>query len=172
MRPFPRRTYRSLGQAWADVKDVVQRRALLRSTLRGGLSPQFRERLMLAVTAVNECRYCAYFHLKVADAIGLSASEARSLLDRRFDDCPTEELTALLYAQHWAVCDAQPEVTMRDRLIETYGPEQADRIELTLRLIRIGNLLGNTFDAILYAVSAGRLGQPQPKGVVHHGDCT
>jgi len=170
MRPFPRRTYRSLGQAWADVKFVVQRRALIRSTLRGGLSPQFRERLMLTVTAVNECRYCAYFHLKVADAIGLAEAEARSLLDRRLDRCPSEELPALLYAQHWAECDAQPASTMRDRLIETYGPVQADRIELVLRLIRIGNLLGNTADAVLYAASAGRLGHPQAKGVVRHGD--
>lgn len=138
--------------------------------MRGGLSPQFRERLMLAVTAVNECRYCAYFHLKAADAAGLSEGESRALLHRRLDQAPPEELPALLYAQHWAERDAQPEPAMRERLIETYGPAQADRIELVLRLIRIGNLLGNTFDAVLYAASAGRLGHPQAKGVVHHGD--
>jgi len=168
MRPFPRRTYRSLGQAWADVKYLLQRRAVLRSTLRreaGALSPQFRERLMLAVTAVNECRYCAYFHLKVADAVGLSAAEARSMLDRRVEHCPPEEIPALLYAQHWAERDAQPEPAARDRLIETYGPAQADRIELVLRVIRLGNLSGNSVDAVLYRLSGGRFGHQSQKGL-------
>jgi AhpD family alkylhydroperoxidase len=168
MRPFPKRTYRSLGQAWADMQYVWQRRPLIRSTLRrkaGGLSPQFRERLMLAVTAVNECRYCAYFHLKVADSIGLSEAEARAVLDQRLDRCPPEEIPALLYAQHWAEHDAWPEPELCDRLIETYGREQADQIELILRLIRIGNLTGNSVDAVLYSLSGGRLGHHQPKGL-------
>ena len=163
--PFPKRTYRNVGQVWADVKYVMQRRALIRSTMRGGLSPQFRERLMLAVTAVNECRYCAYFHLKVADSIGLSEAEARSLLDRRVDHCPPEEVTALLYAQHWAEHDAQPAPDMRDRLIETYGPAQADRMELVLRMIRMGNLSGNSVDAVLYRLSCGRIGHQPQKGL-------
>jgi len=165
MRPFPRRTYRSVGQAWADVKQVWRRRALIRSTLRGGLPPQFRERLMLTVTAVNACRYCAHFHLKVADTIGLSEAEARALLDRRVDGCPPAELPALLYAQHWAERDAQPEPARRDQLFETYGPDQADRIELVLRLIRLGNLAGNSWDALLYTLSGGRLGHQASKGV-------
>lgn len=165
MRPFPRRTYRSLGQAWADVKYVLQHRALIRSTMRGGLSPQFRERLMLAVTAVNECRYCAYFHLKVADAVGLSETEARAMLDRRVEHCPPAEIPALLYAQHWAERDAQPEPDMRDRLIETYGPAQADRIELVLRMIRLGNLSGNSVDAVLYRLPFGRFGHQSQKGL-------
>jgi hypothetical protein len=28
--------------------------------------PAFRERLMLAVTVVNGCRYCSYFHARQA----------------------------------------------------------------------------------------------------------
>ena len=165
MRPFPRRTYRSLGQVWADVKYIWQHRAVRRSAGHGGLSPQFRERLMLAVTAVNECRYCAYFHLKVADSLGMSEIEARALLERRVDQCPPEEITALLYAQHWAEYDAQPAAAMRERLIETYGPDQADRIELILRMIRLGNLSGNSVDALLYRLSFGRLGHQPQKGL-------
>ena len=113
--PFPKRTYRSLGQVWADVKYVMQRRALIRSTMRGGLSPQFRERLMLAVTPAPD--------------------------------------------------DAQPAPDMRDRLIETYGPAQADRMELVLRLIRMGNLSGNSVDAVLYRLSFGRIGHQPQKGL-------
>ena len=33
-----------------------------------------------------------------------------------------------------------------------------EAIELTLQMIRMGNLSGNTFDYILYRVSLGRLG--------------
>ena len=47
---------------------------------------------------------------------------------------------------------------MVQKLEETYGPEKSDAIHLMLRMIRLGNLLGNTFDYLLYRVSFGKLG--------------
>jgi hypothetical protein len=40
-----------------------------------------------------------------------------------------------------------------------YGEETLKAIEIVLRMIRMGNLMGNTFDYVLFKVSFGRLGQ-------------
>ena len=127
--------------------------------MRGGLvSARFRERLMLAVTAVNQCRYCAYFHAQESLRAGLSAEEIRRLQAGSFDDAPAEELPALLYAQHWAETNGRPDPGARQHILATYGAERTAAIETVLRLIRTGNLLGNTGDWLLFRLSFGRLG--------------
>jgi len=63
-----------------------------------------------------------------------------------------------LYAHHWAETNAQPDPAVRAKLLATYGAETARAIEFVLRMIRVGNLLGNTGDYILYRLSSGRLG--------------
>ena len=113
---------------------------------------------MLAVTAVNGCRYCSYFHAKEALKAGLAEEELRQLLVGLVDDAPAEELQALLYAQHWAETDGQPDPTAQQQLVQTYGLDRAEAIETVLRMIRIGNLLGNTGDYWLYRLSRGAFG--------------
>ncbi|MBE2221295.1 MAG: carboxymuconolactone decarboxylase family protein [Anaerolineae bacterium] len=159
MEKFKRRYYGSLGQLGQDVVWPFRHRKQLKRALGGELvSFAFRERLMLAVTAVNDCRYCSYFHTQEALKANLSETEIQTLLDGTFDDAPAEELPALLYAQHWAESDAQPDPAARQTLIDSYGQEKVDAIETVLRMIRTGNLAGNTADYILYRLSWGRLG--------------
>ena len=122
------------------------------------LSPAFRERLMLAVTAVNGCRYCSYFHAKEALLAGISETEMELLLGGVVDHCLVEEAAAVLYAQHWAETDANPDPDARLKLAEIYGNDTAAAIELVLRMIRMGNLMGNTWDYFLYRISMGRWG--------------
>jgi hypothetical protein len=47
---------------------------------------------------------------------------------------------------------------VRNRVLETYGQEKTEAIELSMRMIRMGNLLGNTWDYLMYRVSVGRWG--------------
>jgi len=159
MKPFDRRTYRSPRQLLRDIRSVMRRRSEMRNLMRGEtLSASFRERLMLAVTEVNRCRYCSYYHAKQALDEGLSEEELQALTEGEFGDSPIEERPALLYAQHWAEADGNPDGEARARIIELYGAETADAIDLALRVIRIGNLMGNTWDGLLYRVSLGRWG--------------
>ncbi len=161
MKPFPRRTYRSPAALLADLGYMLKRRSMIRQSFRQQLSPAFRERLMLAVTAVNACRYCSYFHAGEALRSGVPAEQLAALLAGEIPaDAPPEERVALLYAQHWAESNAQPDPQAALRLVETYGAEQAEAINLALRMIRMGNLLGNSGDAVLYYLSFGRLGAP------------
>lgn len=154
---FPRRYYASMRQFLADVAWLFRHRAQLRQA-RVMLSPAFRERLMLAVTAVNRCRYCSFAHTRMALAAGVSNAEIAQILDQTFSGCPPDEAPALAYAQHWAETDAAPDPAARERLLCEYGVIRAEAIEAVLRMIRVGNLLGNTFDYLLFRLSGGRFG--------------
>ncbi len=65
----------------------------------------------------------------------------------------------LLYAQHWAESDTQPDPDVRKTVLNQYGQEKLNQIELLLRMIRMGNLLGNTWDFILFKISFGHWGR-------------
>jgi len=76
-RTFRRREYARPGEFLHDIRVVLSRRALLGRALRQVISPSFRERLMLVVTEVHDCRYCSYFHSRHALAGGVSEAELR-----------------------------------------------------------------------------------------------
>ncbi len=162
MNDFRRRTYDSLGDAVADVRTMLARWKEIGPLMRGkGMDPTFRERLMLVVTEVNGCRYCSYAHARQALAEGLAKEEVRALAQGVLADSPEEEMPALLYAQHWAEADGKPDPTARKRILDLYGDKKVGKIELILRTIRMGNLMGNTWDYILYRISFGRWGAPE-----------
>ena len=52
------------------------------------ISSAFRERLMLAVTSVNECRYCARVHSVEALKHGVDQPELEQILSGEFNECP------------------------------------------------------------------------------------
>lgn len=146
---FRRRFYRHPFQLLADLRRL---RSLRGST---GISPCFRERLMLVVTAVNRCRYCAAFHRQAAQLSGLSADEIALLLAGSMCDVPEIELPALLYAQQWSEAAGHANPALQAELYRIYGAEQARAIEHVLTMIWIGNLSGNTWDALLFWLSRG-----------------
>jgi AhpD family alkylhydroperoxidase len=137
----------------------MKNRSRIRAVMKQDLiSPAFRERLMLAVTAVSGCRYCSYVHAREALLAGVPETEMESLLSGVVDDCPGEEIAAVFYAQHWAETDANPDSDARQKLVEVYGDDIAGDIELVLRMIWMGSLMGNAWDYLLYRISFGRWG--------------
>jgi len=69
------------------------------------------------------------------------------ILQFNADDDPHSP-PALLFAQHDAE-PPRPEPEMWRRLVDAYGAWTADRVLMVIRIIFFGNLLGNTFDAVL-----------------------
>jgi len=137
----------------------MKQRKQIKVLMQGGLiSTSFRERIMLTVTEVNGCRYCQYAHAKMALDAGLSEEEIETLSTGIFHHCPAEEVPALLYAQHWAETNANPEMETRQHVIEIYGQEKVQAMEMAMQMIRMGNLLGNTWDYFLFRISFGRWG--------------
>ncbi len=110
----------------------------------------FMEKIMTVVTAVNGCRYCKWFHAKKAVASGISEEEVKNMLRLQFNaDASIHEIPALLFAQHYAETNRNPDSEMTDKLISFYGKKTASHILLIIRMIFFGNLSGNTFDAFL-----------------------
>ena len=163
MMKFTKRTYSSFRDFLRDVTFPLRNRKQLREVRRQGLvSLAFQERLMMAVTAVNGCRYCSYYHAKEALKTGVEPEEIRELLSGSIRNSPEDEVVALMYAQHWAESNTHPDPQAVDKLLETYGTEKTEAIHLVLQLIRMGNLMGNTWDYLLYRVSFGRWGGMAP----------
>jgi len=113
---------------------------------------------MLAVTAVNGCRYCSYYHTRQALKSGIAAEEISGLLSGDVANCPQDEAVAVAYAQHWAESNAHPDPEAVTRLQQAYGRERTEAIHLILRMIRMANLLGNSWDYLIYRISFGRKG--------------
>ncbi len=159
MKPFPKRSYPSVGVFIDDMRFLLGNRQRLRRMMGGeGIDPKFRERLMLAVTEVNNCRFCARAHTKMALEAGVEAEEIRNLLAREMERIPEGERPAVLYAQHWAETCGQPDPSSLKAMEARYGKEAVEWMHLAMRLVRIGNYTGNTVDRILFSVSFGRWG--------------
>ncbi len=162
LKKFNKRIYHSFKAIINDSSAIFKRRLEIKSLMHGdSISDAFRERIMLAVTEVNGCRYCQYAHAKMALNAGLSDSEIEDLSQGIFHNCPSEEVPALLYAQHWAEYDAEPDPQTRQQVIDVYGESKVQGMELVMRMIRMGNLMGNTWDWLLYRLSFGRWGHAE-----------
>ncbi len=157
---FRSRYYSSPRIFWQDFLYVLSHRNQIKRAMQEEqISPAFRERLMIAVTEVNQCRYCRAFHIQRAYQAGLSKKEIDNYLSGVIpEDIPVEEKIAVCYAQHWAENDGQPDEEYENQIRESYGEEGFDSIQMILRMIRMGNLLGNTWDYFLFRISFGRWG--------------
>jgi len=144
-RIFIFRSY--LSSQFKVLKDLP---ALISAKRAGRVSKEFEERLMLAVSAVNGCKYCVWFHTKLSLKHGLAQSEISSLLNKDIGDMSTShEAVGILFAQHYAETGCNPDKEVTEKLYHTYGTETADDIMVFLQLITYGNLMGNTFSAFL-----------------------
>lgn len=122
---------------------------MLRSQRKGLISKAFNEKIMLAVTHVNGCRYCSWFHTRVAMKEGISKTEVHTLLGGEFDGADEDEMLALLYAQHYADTGGLPEDESRSQLYLLYGKERARAIEASIKVITVGNIYGIAFDGLM-----------------------
>jgi len=125
----------------------------------GELSSSLESRIMLAVTEVNGCEICSYYHTGEALKNGISEEDISSMLNGNTTDIPLEDSVAILFAQHYADLEGKPNRSAWNRLVSTYGKEKAYIILAATRVIMFGNILG-----IAYGALKNRLkGQPVAK---------
>ena len=114
------------------------------------ISKAFISKVMTVSTAVNGCVYCEWYHAKEAAASGISEVEIKNMLNLQFQaDASEHEVNALLYTQHYAETSQNPDPEMTQKFRDFYGEKMADDIYIFIRTIYFGNLLGNTWDAVL-----------------------
>ncbi|MHA1520477.1 MAG: carboxymuconolactone decarboxylase family protein [Promethearchaeota archaeon] len=124
------------------------------------LSHQLQERIMLAVTSVNDCRYCSFFHTKMALESGCSETEIQSILGQDLSCADQDEFPALAFAQHFAESHENPSRKAVKRLVVYYGAHKTRQIIVSCWMITLGNLYGNTIDAY----TSRLLGAPAQSG--------
>lgn len=111
------------------------------------LSYSFTKRIMLAVTEVNGCEVCSYAHTKDALEQGMDEKEINQLLVGVTDETPTNELKAILFAQHYADTKGNPTQESWEEIIDTYGEDLALGILGAIRMIMVGNSYGIALSA-------------------------
>ena len=108
------------------------------------LDARLRERVMLAVTEVNGCRYCAWIHGSWRDFLG-------DLEPGRAEDA------VLAYARACADAGRPLDPTP---LGEVLPPAAVDAVRATVAQIEVSNLVGNTVDGLLARVTRKRPADP------------
>ncbi len=127
---------------------------LVRAKRADRVSDQFAEKIMLAVTAVNECQYCTRYHTEVARETGMDQETITQLLEHDIGSAvDDDEQPALSFAQQYAETDENPGRDARNALRETSDRETVADVLAFVRAIYVGNLLGNTYDAIRFGLA-------------------
>jgi AhpD family alkylhydroperoxidase len=108
----------------------------------GLLNKHFAERLMLAVTQINRCAMCSYAHTKIALDAGMTREEISALLSGDLSGAQPEEMTAILFAQHYAERRGKPDPETWQTVLAQYGAEMGAAILGTIRVITMGNAYG------------------------------
>ncbi len=131
-----------------DIKKFIAHSdAFIQTQLNPVISKAFAESISLAVTQVNGCKFCSYYHTQNALKAGMTEEEVGFLLSGSFDNAPKEQLEALLFAQHYAETKGNPDPQTEQKLLETYGEEKTKDIMSHILVIMLSNLHGNTFEA-------------------------
>jgi AhpD family alkylhydroperoxidase len=139
--PFPRRTADpALLLPW--LFEVVRTLpGLISSYAPGGsLDPRTRERVIMAVTDVNGCRYCAWIHGSWQEFLG--------------ETDPTDAEPALV-AYAIACAEAGRPLPAED-LLAVLPPAAVSAVRATVAQIEVSNLVGNTVDGVLARLTRKR----------------
>ncbi|MDA3821980.1 MAG: carboxymuconolactone decarboxylase family protein [Bacteroidales bacterium] len=113
------------------------------------IDPNFRSRIMLAVTQVNGCKYCSYLHTKQALASGSTEQEIADLLDGNLGDADREEHLAFVFAQHYADSSGNYDGAAYQRVCDYYGDDKAAGILTAVKLIMMGNAHGGAMSLLI-----------------------
>ncbi len=150
---FTKKRFTPRSLLTGTAKSVHNLPDLVRAKRADRVSDQFAEKIMLAVTAVNECQYCTRYHTDLAQETGVDQATIDRILENDVDGAvDDEERTALLFAQAYAEADEDPNPDAVAELRETYGPETAADVLAFVRAIYFGNLLGNSYDALKFGI--------------------
>ena len=131
---------------------VVSVPILVRALVRPKIPRALREKIMLEVTAVNDCRYCQWGHTHLAIAQGVPLEEINQIFGHQNETLAarnTAEAAAILFAQHYADSLGRFDPESIQNLRAFYSDAQVAEILAYLRAITLGNLTGNTLDALL-----------------------
>jgi AhpD family alkylhydroperoxidase len=106
------------------------------------LNLPWKERIMLAVTEVNQCGMCSWMHTNISLKAGMSKEEISTLLSGAYDHVPEKQLLSVLYAQNFASNKEKYNPKMKQEMLETYGKPRTRMIDNAMAVITMTNSMG------------------------------
>ncbi len=139
----------SLKEYYKILLPIIPAARILKRNRREQIvSEQMIERLMLAVTEVNDCALCSYAHTNMALDMGLAQEEIESLLSGSDLFVQPEEATAILFVQGYAEDHGVLTIERYHNLIGTYGKEKSEVILAAAQGMMVGNIIGLPLSAL------------------------
>lgn len=136
---------------------------LLRALWRPRTSATVREQVMLAVTSVNDCRYCTWVHTSLALKADVDLDELRTVLQASsLGDRLGPAQVAILFGQHYADTRRQPTQDALAALSRAWSAAQVREIMAYIHAIYFANLSGNSMDAWLARLRGQRVESGHP----------
>jgi AhpD family alkylhydroperoxidase len=142
----PENLFRSVANVVASFPTLVT------GLVNPKTSAALREKVVLGVTSVNDCRYCKWGHTHWAMAHGVPLEEVNQILRHQIDELEAKdpaEAAAILFAQHYAEQQDHYDPESIESLRQHYNDAQVAEILAYVRAITLGNLTGNTVDAFV-----------------------
>jgi len=106
------------------------------------LNLKWRERIMLAVTEVNNCAMCSYMHTKISLKAGMSPEEIKNILAGELKDVPANEVTSVMFAKDYAANKEEIDPSFKNKLEQEYGKTKAFAICKACQMITMTNSMG------------------------------
>ena len=124
---------------------------LAEAALKPKIPTALREKIFLAVSSVNDCRYCKWGHTHWAMAQGVPLEEVNQILGHQTKALEAQnpgEAAAILFAQHYAEHLDQIDPDSIENLRKHYSDGEVAEILAYVRFITFTNLTGNSVDAV------------------------
>jgi AhpD family alkylhydroperoxidase len=125
---------------------------ILRSIVKPKTSKSLREKVMLGVTAINDCRYCAWGHSHWALMQGVPLEDVNRILTDQDGDMKADDpaqAAAILFGQHYAEHIGEIDPESIKNLGSYFNESQVREIICYVHFITFTNLSGNTVDVVL-----------------------
>jgi len=147
---FHKRTITARQLVGSAVSLAPEVGTMYRVWLKHEIDPGFREELMLAVSRLNDCRYCSWGHQEWAHISGVSDAELAQVEQLDPTGFNRRKWVAISYVRALVTANfgrLQPQ--LRRAMQHKYSPREIRDIEVIARIMDIANRGSNTWDAML-----------------------
>jgi AhpD family alkylhydroperoxidase len=151
-RGVEKRTFNPANLSKTIVNLVISSPVIIRSVFRPKTSKALREKVMLGVTAINDCRYCAWGHSHWAISQGIPLEEVNQIFSDQIESLTANdpaEAAAILFGQHYAEHLDEIDPDALKHLRTYFSQAQVREIVGYVFFITFTNLSGNTVDVLV-----------------------
>lgn len=163
MKPFTKRTFTLPLFLQSLTATLISLPVLLISYVVPATSRALREKVMVGVSSVNDCRYCSWAHTGLALANGVNLDHLTQVLDNgTFGTVTDREATAILFGKHFADTVRRPTSEAQAALARHFSAYQRLEIMSYIHFIYYSNLSGNSADAWVSRLSGRKVRNGHP----------